>query len=143
MSIDELYQDLILEHFRQPRFRGALPDADARFIIYNPLCGDKVEVAVMKTPQGVGEIKFDGSGCSISQASASIMTELCRCKSAGEVKELYDLFQEMLRHELPDERLKSLGDAAALQGVRQFPVRVKCATLAWEALMKCLAAAYS
>lgn len=138
MSLEDLYQELILDHFRSPRFRGDLPGADARFTIYNPLCGDRVEVALTKSADGIAEVRFAGSGCAISQASASIMSELCRNKSALEVRKLYDKFHAMMRDELPQEMLPELADAAALSGVRRFPARIRCATLAWEALKKCL-----
>ncbi|MCB0309633.1 MAG: SUF system NifU family Fe-S cluster assembly protein [Bdellovibrionales bacterium] len=138
MSLDELYQEVILDHFKHPRCHGCPENADSDVTLNNPLCGDVVQVGVQIDDQTVKEVGFSGSGCAISQASASIMTELVKGKSRAEIQELADKFQAMMRGEIAPEELVELGDAVVLEGVRKFSARVKCAVLAWEALQKCL-----
>jgi nitrogen fixation NifU-like protein len=132
-EFDELYRELILDHYRNPRHRGSLAAADVVAEGYNPLCGDEVELQVKFDDGRIGDIGFAGRGCSISQASGSMLTELVLGKPPEEVRRLSGLFTHMLT-EPDDEPPEELGDLEALQGVARYPVRVKCATLAWHTL---------
>lgn len=139
MKLDELYQEVILDHFKRPRCQGKVDKPSAISVIFNPLCGDQVDLSVRVEGGTVQEIAFGGHGCSISQASASMMSDLCRGKSADEIRRMGDVFRRMMRGEITPEQAQSeLGDAVALEGVRKFSARVKCAMLAWEAIEKCL-----
>lgn len=138
MSLDDLYQEVILDHFNNPRCRGELERPDVRSELFNPLCGDRIELRLEVQGGHVVDVGFDGKGCSISQASASMMGELCKGKTLHEVEQYSKLFQEMLKKQCDEEELVQLGDAKALQGVRAFPARMKCAMLAWEAMEKCI-----
>ena len=132
-EFDELYRELILDHYRNPRHSDPLVDADVVAEGYNPLCGDEVELRIDFKNGSVSDLSFGGRGCSISRASGSIMTELVIGKPVAEIRELSELFNKMMTDpeaEVPEE----LGDLEALQGVAKFPVRVKCATLAWHTL---------
>lgn len=131
----DLYQEIILEHYRRPQNVGVVEDGIQAQQVHAS-CGDKATVSVRVEGDRIVELKFVGTGCSISQASLSMMTEALRGKTLDEVRELYHKFRSMLRGEPPDEEL--LGDMVALQGVRQFPARVPCATLGWEALASAL-----
>ncbi|RIL10196.1 MAG: SUF system NifU family Fe-S cluster assembly protein [Proteobacteria bacterium] len=138
MSLDELYQEVILDHYKNPRCRGCLAKSDASSALYNPLCGDKVELSVAVKDGKVNEIAFSGQGCSISQASASMMSELCKGKTLEEASRRLSEFRALMRGDKKEEELVQLGDVVALGGVRKFSARVKCAMLAWEALEKCM-----
>jgi nitrogen fixation protein NifU and related proteins len=145
MSLDELYQEVILDHYKNPRGKCPIDCPHAACSLYNPLCGDQVDVSlsVEGQPEGcplkVLDVGFAGHGCSISQASASMMSDLCRGKSVAEICELCMAFREFMRGNRSAEDVKDqLGDAVALEGVRKFSARVKCAMLAWEAMEKCL-----
>ena len=132
-EFDELYRELILDHYRSPRHHEPLPDPDVVAEGYNPLCGDEVELNLRFEDGRIGDVSFQGRGCSISQASASMLTDAVAGRPVEEVRHLIDLFQTMLTdpdREVPEE----LGDLEALQGVAKFPVRVKCATLPWHTL---------
>ena len=132
-EFDELYRELILDHYRNPRHSEPLVNADVVAEGYNPLCGDEVELRIDFKNGSVSDLSFGGRGCSISRASGSIMTELVIGKPVAEIRELSELFNKMMTDpeaEVPEE----LGDLEALQGVAKFPVRVKCATLAWHTL---------
>jgi len=132
MALDDLYRELILDHYSHPRNRGELPDPDIAVEGANPLCGDELAIHVKVDGDTIAEVRFVGRGCSISQASASMMTEQIKGKTLDEARRLAARFKAMMRGEpVPEEEL---GDLAALQGVRKFPVRVKCATLSWVAL---------
>lgn len=132
--LDELYQEIILDHHKHPRCRGSIAEPDAQTKVFNPLCGDEVTVYI-KVDQGkISDLKFEGKGCSISQASASIMTELCLGKSLEQVSNLHHEFDQMLKGALDAEKHPELEDAVALEGVKNFPARVRCAIIAWEAL---------
>ncbi len=133
--LEELYQEIILDHYRRPRNKGKLNPADLAAREYNPLCGDEIEVTAKLSDGKIAEIKFDGHGCSISQASASIMTQKLAGKTLGEAAELIESFQKMMRGDVPFGG-KEMGELKALEGVLKFPVRVKCATLAWHAAQK-------
>ena len=137
-GLDGLYQEVILDHFKRPRCHGCMKSPHAEAALYNPLCGDQLDVAVKFGARGVSEITFTGHGCSISQASASMMSEVCTGKSFEEVAEMAKAFRSMMRGEISGEQAPQLGDAVALEGVRRFSARVKCAMLAWEAIEKCV-----
>ncbi|MCO6432463.1 MAG: SUF system NifU family Fe-S cluster assembly protein [Deltaproteobacteria bacterium] len=138
MSLDELYQDVILDHYKKPRCHGSILNPDCRSSLHNPLCGDTIDLMVSIQDGKVNDIAFSGHGCSISQAGASMMTELCKGKSVQEVKDLCKVFRSMMRGEKSSQEIQVLGDAVALEGVRRFSARIKCALLAWDALEKCM-----
>jgi nitrogen fixation NifU-like protein len=134
-ELEELYRELILDHYRSPRNHGKLTEPDVVGEGYNPLCGDEIEVQMRLEDGRVAEAAFSGRGCSISQASGSMMTEAVKGKSVSDVLSLIDAFTRMMTDRdfvAPDE----IGDLEAFQGVARFPVRVKCATLAWHALQE-------
>ena len=142
-SLDDLYKEIILDHYRSPRNQGELEPPAHRCEGFNPLCGDEVIVFVSLIDQKIDEIKIGGQGCSISQASASMMTEIIKGKSISEAEEIIHAFKEMMdiyESELSGEETDGaspsvdLGDLEALQGVVKDPVRIKCATLAWNTL---------
>jgi nitrogen fixation NifU-like protein len=135
--LEELYQEIILDHYRRPRNRGKLSPADFQAREYNPLCGDELEVTAKLSDGRISEVKFDGHGCSISQASASIMTQKLIGKTPSEAETFIQGFLRMMRGEIPFGG-KELGELKALEGVLKFPVRVKCATLAWHAAKEAL-----
>jgi len=137
VELDELYRDIILDHYRNPRHRGSLNAPTATHEGLNPLCGDEVTVELLVDGDRINDVAYNGSGCSISQSSASMMTEAIYGKPLDEVKRLKDDFTAMMRGE-DDIDPESLGDLEALSGVRKFPVRVKCATLAWHTLEEAL-----
>lgn len=136
MSLNELYQEIILDHGKKPRNFGSIDEATHSAEGYNPLCGDQVHVYVVVEGDVITDLKFEGCGCAISTASASIMTQAVRGKTLHEAEELFRGFHEIVTGERePDE---DLGEMAALIGVRQFPTRIKCATLCWHALHSAL-----
>lgn len=137
-DLRELYQQVILDHYRKPRNHHALPDATGHADGYNPLCGDKVHVYLKVDGDRVVDVTFEGSGCAISTASASIMTETLKGKTVAEARELFDTFHELITGQGPPADPDSLGKLAVFGGVREFPVRVKCATLAWHTLKAAL-----
>ncbi len=138
-ELDELYQGLILDHNRSPRNFGVLAGADRHAEGYNPLCGDQVRVEVKLEGDRVADIKFTGNGCAISKASASLMTTAVKGKTVAEASALFNGFHGMVTGtSVPDDPKKSLGKLAIFAGVAEFPVRVKCATLAWHALRDAL-----
>jgi len=140
-ELRELYQELILDHGKSPRNRRALADADCCADGHNPLCGDRIRLYV-KTEQGrIVDVAFEGSGCAISTASASMMSQALKGKTVYEVEALFKRFHDMVtgRDPLDDAETEvALGKLAAFSGVREFPVRVKCATLAWHTLLAAL-----
>jgi nitrogen fixation NifU-like protein len=138
-EIAALYQEMILDHYRRPRNKGTLEDADASAEMKNPLCGDEITVQVAFNGSGVGDLRFSGRGCAISQASASMMTQLVKGKDAGAIDALRIRFREMMLGDLSAVTDEKLGSLRALSGVARFPARVKCALLAWNALESALA----
>lgn len=132
-ELDELYREIILDHYRSPRYRGALASPTITREGQNPLCGDEITLDLRVEDGAVREVAYRGVGCSISQSSASMMTEAILGKRLEEVRTLLGDFLAMMQgsDEVDPE---SLGDLEALTGVRKFPVRVKCATLAWHVL---------
>ena len=139
MNVKELYQEIILDHGKNPRNLGKTENFNKDAKGHNPLCGDKVHVYLkLNENKKVEDISFEGQGCAISMASASIMTSLVKGKEENEVKEIVNDFLEMIK-EKPELATKSLNEdektkLMSLSGVKQFPMRVKCATLAWHTL---------
>ncbi len=137
-EIEELYQEVILDHSRRPRNFGDLPDAAVRVHGDNPACGDEIHLSVKFDGGGsLQDIKFSGHGCAISQASASLMTMKLKGKSQAEVMEMLDAFHDLVT-DAANEAPKTLGDLRVMKGVRNFPQRVKCAMLAWRAVEQAL-----
>jgi nitrogen fixation protein NifU and related proteins len=133
-EIEELYQEIILDHSRRPRNFGELPDAAVRVHGDNPACGDEIHLAVkFDGGGGLEEIKFTGRGCAISQASASLMTMKLKGKSRPEVMDMLRAFHDLVTNDA-GEAPKALGDLRVMKGVRNFPQRVKCAMLPWRAV---------
>jgi nitrogen fixation NifU-like protein len=132
-EFDELYREIILDHYRHPRHSDPLAQADVVAEGYNPLCGDEVELQIAFEDGTVGDVSCSGRGCSISRASGSLLTDAVIGKRVDEVHRLIELFTAMVKD--PEaEPPAELGDLEALQGVAKFPVRVKCATLPWHTL---------
>lgn len=136
MSLDDLYREVILDHYRSPRNKRHIDAAGIDVHRNNPLCGDDITVHVVVGPDGVAtDAAFEGQGCSISQASASMLTEQIRGKKVSEIEDLVLHFRKMMAgEEGPGE--EALGDLVALKGVVKYPVRIKCAVLAWDALQE-------
>lgn len=134
-----LFQQLILEHYKRPRNRGPLPGAHRKVHMNNPTCGDEVLLQVKLDGDRIDELRFIGEGCSISQSSISMMTELLRGKSRAEAASLSHRFTAMMHGDADAAKDRALGDLRALAGVSRFPVRVKCALLGWSALEAALA----
>ena len=132
--LSALYQEVILDHYRRPRNRGTLAEPTGTASLRNPLCGDEVDVQVALQHGKVADVKFGGRGCSISQASASMMTELVKGRTPDEVHALGERFAEMIRGDAEAAKDQALGQARALSGVSRFPTRVRCALIAWEAM---------
>jgi nitrogen fixation NifU-like protein len=138
-DLDELYQSVILEHDRNPRNFRAIEGDRREAEGYNPLCGDRVKVMVKVENGVVTDASFQGSGCAISKASASLMTEAVKGKAVDEIERMFEGFRDALTVRQPDGQTVRLpGRLEALRGVTRFPMRVKCATLAWHALHKAL-----
>jgi len=139
MSLDDLYREVILDHYRSPRNKRALEAATIDVHRNNPLCGDDITVHVLVEDGIATEVAFEGVGCSISQASASMLTEQITGKKLDEIDALVTGFRKMMAgEEGPDE--DALGDLVALKGVVKYPVRIKCAVLAWDALQEGISA---
>ena len=137
-ELEELYQEVILDHSRRPRNFGELPDASVKVHGDNPSCGDEIHLAIKFDGNGgLDEIKFTGHGCAISQASASLMTMKLKGKKRAEVEEMLQAFRDLVttgKNDVP----KNLGDLQVMRGVRKFPQRVKCAMLPWRAVEQAL-----
>lgn len=131
-ALDDLYREVILEHYKSPRNRGRLADPDVATRGHNPLCGDDVEISLDLVDDVVSDIRFQGKGCSISQASASMLTEAVKGKTTAQARDLIETFKAMMHGDTVSR--DDLGDIQALQGVRKYPVRIKCALLAWTTL---------
>ena len=147
-GLEDLYREIILDHYRTPRNRGELPTPPAVSALgHNPLCGDEIEVFLQVTDGVVDDVKVGGQGCSISQSSASMMSQAVKGKSLAEVRALVRRFKGMMSiDEVDDDETEvevKLGDLEALQGVVKFPVRIKCATLAWNTMLQALEQATS
>ncbi len=137
--LQDLYQEVILDHSKRPRNFHELPGATRRVEGYNPLCGDKLKLFVQLDGETVREISFIGAGCAISTASASLMTESVKGKTRQEAVQMMERFHDLLTTEKP--RKADLGKLEVFSGVREFPARVKCATLAWHTLKSALTGA--
>lgn len=133
-----LFQQLILEHYKNPRNRGELPDADAVIYMNNPTCGDEVHLQLKFDGDRVADARFMGHGCSISMASTSMMTGLLKGKTPEDALGLAARFTDLMHGDAEAARDKKLGDLRALAGVSKFPVRIKCALLGWNALEEVL-----
>jgi nitrogen fixation NifU-like protein len=138
-ELKELYQQVILDHNKSPRNFKKLENANRTAEGYNPLCGDKIDV-YLETENGIiKDISFLGSGCAISKASASLMSSFVKGKSIEEAKEIFKQFHDLITGKLSDDKdLESLGKLRVFAGVREFPVRVKCASLAWHTMLAAL-----
>lgn len=137
MELADLYRDVILDHNRQPRNFGVLPEATASVEGYNPLCGDRLTLSLRLDADRIGDIRFDGQGCAISTASASLMTEAVKGRSREEALQLFERVHRLLTDDAEPVD-DALGKLAALSGVREFPARVKCASLCWHTLAAAL-----
>ena len=143
-GLEDLYREIILDHHRNPRNRGELPPPASHAVGHNPLCGDEIDVYLEVHDGIIADVKVGGQGCSISQSSASMMSQAVKGKPIAEVRALVRRFKGMMS--IPDEHGNpiepdpdvKLGDLEALQGVVKFPVRIKCATLAWNTLLEAL-----
>jgi len=138
MDLKDLYRDIIVDHNRQPRNFGKLADATAHAEGHNPLCGDRLTVYLKMNGDRIEQVTFEGSGCAISTASASLLTEAVRGKTVKEVEHLFGQVHDVLTHHDAPVDVDALGKLAALTGVRDFPARVKCATLCWHTLQAAL-----
>src|SRR4051812_33266040 len=132
-DLSDLYQEVILDHNRRPRNFRRMDGASHHAEGYNPLCGDRVTVFLQIDGDRIADITFDGSGCAISKASASLMTDRLKGMTLVEARTLFDRFHRMVTTP-PHEEVEELGKLSALAGVREFPVRVKCASLAWHTM---------
>jgi len=140
-GLEDLYREIILDHYRTPRNRGELEPPAVRADGHNPLCGDEIQIYVEVKDGVVIDVKFSGSGCSISQSSASMMTTAVKGKEIDEVRAIVRKFKHMMTiddEDTPVDESVKLGDLEALQGVVKFPVRIKCATLGWNTLLDAL-----
>ncbi len=135
LSLDELYKEVILDHYRAPRNKGRLDPHDVALERNNPLCGDEIEVFLKFDGDSVSGIAFDGKGCSISQASASMMTEKVKGLDSKEAAALAESIKSMMAGEEEGDADK-LGDLVSLKGVVKYPVRIKCALLGWNTLLE-------
>jgi nitrogen fixation NifU-like protein len=134
MDLKDLYRDVIVDHNRHPRNFREMPDADRRADGFNPLCGDKLTVFVKLAGERIEDVSFHGSGCAISVASASLLTESLKGKTVAEAEQLFGTMHQLLTREDADIDIPALGKLGALSGVREFPARVKCASLCWHTL---------
>lgn len=132
VKLNELYREVIMDHYRRPRNKGTLEAPTVSIDLNNPLCGDEITLHLDVEDGTVKDARFSGQGCSISQASASMMTQQVRGKSVDDALEMAEAFKQMMHGD--ESAGKSLGDLLALHGVSKFPARVRCALLAWEAL---------
>ncbi|MEK6324103.1 MAG: Fe-S cluster assembly sulfur transfer protein SufU [Acidobacteriota bacterium] len=133
-DLQDLYQELILDHGRRPRNFRALEGASRSAEGYNPLCGDKVKIYIKMDDDILKDISFEGAGCAISTASASIMTETLKGKTRAKAKELFQTFHDLVTGQPAQLEAPELGKLAVFSGVSEFPIRVKCATLSWHTL---------
>jgi nitrogen fixation NifU-like protein len=135
-----LYQEIILEHNKNPRNFRKMPEATRMLEGYNPLCGDHYTLYLKIVNDTIVDISFEGSGCAISKASASVMTTLLKGKTKSEAEKMFEAFHSLVTGELKDVRFETLGKLGAFAGVSEFPARVKCASLAWHTMHSALEA---
>ena len=133
-----LYQEIILEHNKNPRNFGKLPEANRMLEGFNPLCGDRYTLYLKIVDDTIVEISFEGSGCAISKASASVMTTLLKGKTKSESEKMFETFHLLVTGQLKDVSFETLGKLGAFAGVSEFPARVKCASLAWHTMHNAL-----
>jgi nitrogen fixation NifU-like protein len=138
MDLKELYRDVILDHNRSPRNFGRLEPADAAATGRNPLCGDTLDVTVRFDGDRIADLKFEGQGCAISMASASLMSEAVKGRPRAEIERLFEQIHGVITGREPADA-QALGKLAALGGVSEFPARVKCASLCWHTLQAAMA----
>ena len=137
-DLREIYQEVILDHYRKPRNFSSLATATQEAKGHNPLCGDRISVFLVVDDGTVKDVAFQGAGCAISTASASLMTEAVKGRKVEEVRDLFHRFHDMMTSGEDDEGTTELGKLEVLSGVRQIPIRIKCATLAWHTLKAAL-----
>jgi nitrogen fixation protein NifU and related proteins len=141
MDLNDLYRDVILDHNRRPRNFGDLTPADASVEGFNPMCGDRLTVRLKLDDDKISDIRFEGQGCAISTASASLMTEAVKGKTRADALRLFDRVHQLLTDDAAPPA-EELGKLAALSGVREYPARVKCASLCWHTLASALRSAH-
>ncbi len=137
-DLRDLYQEVILDHNKKPRNHGKLDDANRELEGYNPLCGDRLTIYLRVEDGVVQAVRFEGSGCAISTASTSMMTEAVKGKSEADVRALFDRFHALVTDKAASGSEDDLGKLRVFAGVSEFPIRVKCATLAWHTLIAAL-----
>ena len=137
MALDDIYKEVILDHYKNPRNKRELPGAELQCHANNPLCGDEITVFAHVDDGSVAEVTFEGAGCSISQSSASMMTEAVTGRAVPDALKLAADFRSMMAGEV-DPSEEEFGDLVALKGVVQYPIRIKCAVLAWDVLQDAL-----
>ena len=134
-DLDDLYEAIILDHYRSPRNTAPVESPDIDLEVNNPFCGDEIQIQMKVEGDAVSQVGITGRGCAISQASASLLAELVEGKTASEVQASVSAFRRLLKgEEVTEEEHELLGDIEALSGVRKFPVRIKCALLSWVGL---------
>jgi len=136
-DLSELYQEVILDHNRRPRNFRVIEGPTHHAEGYNPLCGDRLKLYVNVEQDRIADVAFEGSGCAISKASASLMTDALKGKTVADARAMFERFHRMVTTP-PDQTVEDLGKLSVLAGVREFPVRVKCASLAWHTLKAAL-----
>lgn len=134
-NLDQLYRSVIMDHYKNPRNKGSIEDGALTIDMNNPTCGDRIHLTLQVEDGVIQNAKFDGEGCSISMASASMMTQAVKGKKVEEALELSTIFSNMMLGKEHDDSI-DLEDIEALNGVSKFPARIKCATLAWKAMEK-------
>ncbi|WP_078414207.1 Fe-S cluster assembly sulfur transfer protein SufU [Priestia abyssalis] len=134
-NLDQLYRQVIMDHYKNPRNRGVLSEDTVTINMNNPTCGDRIQLSLKVEDGKVADAKFEGEGCSISLSSASMMTQAIKGQTIEDALKLSSIFSNMMQGKDYDDSL-DLGDIEALQGVAKFPARIKCATLAWKAMEK-------
>jgi len=134
MDLKDLYRDVIVDHNRNPRNFRSMPDADRKAEGFNPLCGDRLTLYVKIEDDRVADVSFDGTGCAISVASASLLTESVKGRTVRQAEELFTKMHDLLTRQDVAVDVPALGKLGALSGVREFPARVKCASLCWHTL---------
>jgi nitrogen fixation protein NifU and related proteins len=133
-NLDQLYRQVIMDHYKNPRNKGVLEDGALNINMNNPTCGDRIQLTLKVEDGKIESAKFDGDGCSISLASASMMTQAVKGLPVEDALKLAKIFYDMMLGNDYDDASYDLGDIEALQGVSKFPARIKCATLAWKAM---------
>jgi nitrogen fixation NifU-like protein len=137
-ALNDLYQSVILDHNRSPQNYRVMPDANRHAEGHNPLCGDRLSVWLRLNGGVIQDVSFQGSGCAISKASASLMTAAVKGKTRSEAVELFDRFHQLVTGRLDPGQVETLGKLVVFSGVSQFPIRVKCASLSWHAMKAAL-----